>query len=271
MKNASFFTLLLGLCLLMVTSCKTDFEKIRSSGDVEMLHKKAFEYFEAEEYLKAQTLFELIIGSYRGKKEQEGIYYSYAYTHYHLGKYILASYYFKNFANTFTNSQYREEADFMAAYASYKLSPSYRLDQTYSQKAIESFQLFVNTYPTSERIGECNKLIDELRVKLEKKAYSQAELYFNLKQYQSADHAFENLLREYPESANAEKVRYMITKASYLLADNSIDQKQEERFETTVENYQDFVKRYPNSEYKKELDNIYKNSSKKIKAIANGY
>jgi hypothetical protein len=38
------------------------------------------DYYEDEEYQKAQTLLELIISSYRGKKEAEEIYYKYSFT-----------------------------------------------------------------------------------------------------------------------------------------------------------------------------------------------
>ena len=163
--------------LLLGSGCKSEFEKIRASGDSELIHKKAFDLYEQEEYLRAQTLFELIIPAYRGRPELEKIYFTYAYTYYYLNKFILANYYFKTFAATFPTSALKEEAEFMVAYSSYQLSPSYRLDQTYSGKAIEEFENFVNNYPQSERVKECNRLIDELRLKLEHKTFTEGQLY----------------------------------------------------------------------------------------------
>ena len=156
----TFFIAFVGMSLLL-SACKSEFEKIRSSGEVDRIYTKALEYYDQEEYQKAQSLFELIISSYRGKKEAEEIYFKYAYTYYYLEQYILASYYFKNFSNTYGASDLREEADFMSAYSNYQLSPTFRLDQSYSASAIEGFQLFVNTYPNSSRVEECNRLIDE--------------------------------------------------------------------------------------------------------------
>ena len=113
-------TILLVIGVVVVASaCKSEFEKIRSSGDVQLLYKNAYKYYEEKEYQKAQTLFELIVSSYRGKKEAEDIYFKYAYTYYYLERYILASYYFKNFAQTFSTSSLRQEADFMTAYCNY--------------------------------------------------------------------------------------------------------------------------------------------------------
>ena len=266
-----FVFLVLGTMILL-SSCKSEFEKIRSSGDSDLLYKKAYEYYEAEEYQKAQTLFEIIIISYRRKKEADDIYFKYAYTYYHLERFILAAYYFKNFATTFSTSSYREEADFMTAYSNYQLSPTFRLYQTYSEKAIDGFQLFVNTFPESERVAQCNQLIDELRQKMEKTAFEEGKLYFDLRQYQAAMHSFENLLKDFPETNNAEEVRYMIIKASYLLAQNSVVDKQEERFKETVEKSTEFLARSKNEEFQKEINTIYKNSSKKLNQINNvGY
>jgi len=269
MKSIRIFIIFIGFIGLLFTSCKSDFEKIRTSGDVDTIYKKAFEFYEQEEYQKAQSLFELVINNLRGKVEAEKVYYYYAYTHYKLRRYVLASYYFKNFATTFPNSSYREEADFMTAYSNYQLSPNSKLDQTYSLKAIDQFQLFVNTYPTSERVKECNRLIDGMRRKLEEKAYAEGQLYFDLRQYQAATQSFENLLREFPETPNAENVRYMMIRANYLLASNSIYTKQEERYKNTMKYYEIFVDKYPKSKFDKELASIYKNSTQKLKELEN--
>lgn len=270
MKNRVIPSLFLGLILVVLAaSCKSEFEKIRAVGDPKVIYAEAVKFYEQGQYQKAQTLFELIINNLRGKVEAEKIYFYYAYTHYHLQKYLLAAYYFKNFGNTFPNSEFREEADFMVAYSNYQLSPSYRLDQTYTQKAVDGFQLFVNTYPNSEKVAECNQLIDECRLKMEKKAFAEAQLYYNLKQYQSATHSFENLLQTFPDTDQAEDVRYLMTKAAYLLAVNSVYDKQEERFMSVMERSDKFFAKHPESKYTKELNALRNNSNKKLKEFTN--
>ncbi len=268
MRRNFIFYILITFVVLSVSSCKTEFEKIRAGGDTKLIYDKAFEYYENEEYLKAQTLFEIIIGSLRGQSTAEKVYFYYANTHYKLRKYILASYYYKNFANTFPNSQYREEAEFMSAYSNYELSPTYRLDQTYSLKAVDEFQLFANTYPTSDRVPKANQIIDEIRVKMETKAYYEAELYYDLRQYQSATHCFDNMLKDYPDSENSEKVRYMIVIANFDFAENSIYEKRSERYQNTVKRAQDFLSKYPSSQYAKEVKSIKNNSEKKLKTYS---
>ncbi|MEL7222989.1 MAG: outer membrane protein assembly factor BamD, partial [Bacteroidota bacterium] len=193
MKNSFWINSMGVLFLLLFVSCKSEFEQIRTSGDPATILEKADAYFEEEEYLKAQTLYELIISSYRGRPEAELISYNYAYTYYNLEQYILAAYYFKNFATTYGASRYQEEAEFMHAYSNYELSPTYRLDQSYTLKAIESFQEFVNQHPNSDKVDQCNRLIDEMRAKLEVKDFESAKLYADLQQYQAAIRSFDNL------------------------------------------------------------------------------
>ena len=268
MKQTFFFVLLLSA--LGFISCKSEFEKIRVSGDTEKIYESALSLYEEGEWQKSQTLLELIIGAYRGRPELEDIYFKYAYTFYNEERYILASYYFNNFANTFTTSVLREDASFMSAYSNYQLSPVYRLDQSYTEKAIDEFQVFVNTYPESPRVEECNKLIDRMRKKLEKKAFETSKLYFELRQYQSATQSFENLLKDYPETNNAEQVRFLIVKSSYLLASNSIVEKQEERFNQTKEYANKFLEKYEKSDYYKEVREILTASTLKLNSFTNG-
>ncbi|MCO6476007.1 MAG: outer membrane protein assembly factor BamD [Phaeodactylibacter sp.] len=267
----NLFVAFVGMTLLL-GACKSEFEKIRSSGDVNRIYTKALEYYEQEEYQKAQTLFELIISSYRGKKEAEEIYFKYAYTYYHLRQYILASYYFKNFSNTYGASEIREEADFMSAYSNYQLSPTFRLDQSYTQQAIEGFQLFVNTYPNSTRVEECNRLIDEMRSKLEKKAYESARLYFDLREYQAAIQTFDNVLKDFPDTDDAEQIRYMIIRSAYQLAKNSFVDKQKERFLEARDRASEFLARFPDSRYTKDVKDIYNDSRESLNKLDNvGY
>ncbi|MEK7257675.1 MAG: outer membrane protein assembly factor BamD, partial [Bacteroidota bacterium] len=219
---------------------------------------------------RAQSLYELIIPAFRGRPELEKVYFNYSYTYYHLAKYVMANYYFKNFASTFPNSSLREEADFMAAYSNYQMSPTYRLDQTYTLKAIEEFQTFANTYPTSQRVKEANRLIDEMRLKLEKKAFEEGLLYYDLRQYQAATVSFENLLKDFPETNNAEQIRYLIAKAAFELAENSIYERQEERYKKTVGYAKDFLGKFKDSSNYKEIKGIYDQSVKKLKSLTNG-
>ncbi len=244
------------LLFSLLCSCKSNFEQIRLSNNPQKILEESIKYYEKGDYLKAQTLMELILNQYRGTREGEELFFKYAYTHYKLGNYALAATYFTNFSATFTYSPYTEESDFMIAYSSYKQSPSYRLDQTPSVDAINGFQDFANKYPDSDRVSECNELIDELREKLELKAYQQGILYFNLKQYSAAVTAFTNLLTEFPESKHAEHARFLILKSAYDYAINSVYEKREIRLKEASLRYKEYITRNPGGKHAKQAREI---------------
>jgi outer membrane protein assembly factor BamD len=268
-KNILIFTFTVLVALLSI-GCKTEFERVRISGDPELIYNKAYAYYDNGDFNKAQTLFELVIPAYRGKKELEDIYFKYAYTYYNQEKYILSSYYFKNFATTFPNSSLREEAEFMSAFSNYQLSPTYRLDQTNTEQAIDEFQLFINTFPESDRVDDANRLIDECRRKLEEKAYAEGELYYNLRQYQAAVLVFQNLLKDFPETPNSEQIRFMIIAATFNLAENSVITKQLERYKSVEKYAIEYLDKYEAaSSNRKEANTMLEKSVRKIKSLEN--
>jgi|SRR5687767_1713832 len=262
------FFLYILLIISTLTACQSQFEQVRVSNDHERILKESIKYYDEGEYLKAQTLMELILNQYRGSNLGEELFFKYAYTHYHLGNYVLAATYFTNFATTFGYSKFTEEADFMIAYSYYKQSPVFRLDQEPSLKAIDAFQDFANKYPDSERVDEVNKLIDELRAKLEEKAYAQGVLYYDLGQYQAAITSFENMLSEYPESNRAEEIRFLVLKASYEYAVNSVYDKRAERYEEAKNKYNEYISRYPKGKHLNDARDINRSITSNSKNLS---
>ncbi len=268
MKNGMIRIIFYALILITLsTSCKSEFERIRLSNDPKLILEKSIEFYDNEEYLRAQTLFELILNQYRGTRDAEKLFFYYAYTHYYLRQYQLASHYFTNFSNTFAYSQYREEADYMAAFSNYQLSPGFRLDQQPTLDAIEGFQEFVNRYPDSERVQEANDLIDEMRQKLEQKSFTQGKLYLDLQQYEAAMTAFENTLEDFPETDRAAEIRFSIFKASYLYAENSIFERREERYRDALEKFESFRNRHARSDFMKQAENYKEDIQKQLKSM----
>jgi len=167
-----FFAII--LVLVLVVSACGDYNKILKSTDYEFKLKKAVEYYEDGEFVKAGTLFQELVNIYRGTSRADQIYYHYAKSMMGQKDYLMASHYFKSLLKEFPGSQYAEEAQFMVGYCSYLLSPKPRLDQTVTKEAIESLQLYINLYPYNERVDEANRLIDELMDKLVYKSYLNA-------------------------------------------------------------------------------------------------
>ena len=63
-------------------------------------------------------------------------------------------------------------------------------------------QIFINLYPQSTHLQECNQIIDKLRLKLENKAFDISKLYYNTTNYQAAIVAFQNFQKDFPVVIN---------------------------------------------------------------------
>ncbi|HRB87241.1 MAG TPA: outer membrane protein assembly factor BamD, partial [Bacteroidia bacterium] len=160
MKNRLSVYFLLMALLLTLGSC-SKFNRIRKSGDMNMKYDAAVKYFENKKYFNALQLFEELIVVLKGTDKAESSYYYYCLSYFYTGDYTSAAYHFNNFAQTFPMSAKAEDALFYNAYCYYLDSPPSSLDQQSSLDAIRQFQLFINKYPTSQRVAECNKYIDE--------------------------------------------------------------------------------------------------------------
>lgn len=262
-KHSKYFIIILFL-LIGVSSCK--YQKLLKSSDSDLKYEKAKEYFEDEDYAKAMNLYQQLIPIYRGTEKGEDVSYYFAYCNYNLGDYIYAGHYFRKFANSFPNSKHSEECSFLSAYCYYLDAPKTSLDQESTIKAITEIQLYLGRYPETERVDECNELLDELRKKLEKKSYDNAYMYYKIFQYKAASIALEQSLIQYPETDYKEDILFYILKSDYLYANQSVYEKAEERFKKAIKSHKSFMKKFPESDYVKDAEKIKKNISKKLEA-----
>ncbi len=262
-KQSSLFILLF---LLILSSC-SKYQKLLKSDDVLLKKEKAIEYYENDDYHRAIGLLTDIIPVYRGTAHAEELNYYYAMAHYKQGDYILAAHYFKSFTQGFPRSEHNEEFLFLSAYCQYLLSPRPSLDQTTTRKAIAELQSFINRYPNSPRVEESNKLIDELREKMEVKSYQTAMLFFNIRDYMAAVKSFNNLIRDFPDTKFREEAMYMIIRSHFLYAENSIEARQLERFEKVVEAHRRFSNRYPDSEYHNNTQRLLDTAQREINRL----
>lgn len=260
-SNKTIYIIPVVLIAMGLGSC-SGYEKLLKSGDVDLKYKKGLEYYENEQYMKAVTLFEQVIPRMKGTEKSEELNYMQAQCYYKMKDYVMAGHYFRTFVRTYYNSPKAEEADYMGAYCYYKLTARPELDQTNTYNAINSFTLFKKKFPNSDKIDECNRLIKELEEKLVEKSYLEAKLYFDLEKYKAAIVAIKNSLTDYPDTKYREELMYLRLKSNYLLAVNSIRDKQAARYQNTVDEYYSFIDEFPKSKYGKEAERMYNNSTR---------
>ncbi len=269
-KHLSLFLGLFVVLLMAISSCKSSFEKLKTSNDNNKKYTEAIKYYNKKEYGKALELFNDIAPKYRGQSSANELFYYQAMANYKLKDYISAGYLFKQFADTFPSDPKAEECRFLTAYCYYLDAPEFSLDQENTIKAIERMQLFINFHPKSERVAEANKLIQNMHERLEEKAYANSKLYLNVGNYQAAVIAFNNTLRDYPDTKYAEEIEYLIVKSQYEYAKRSLETKQLERYEQAITYANQFAEKYPESKYLSLIAALKKDSGQgivKTKAI----
>ena len=254
--------------LLLLTAC-SGINKVLKSKDPEYKLRMAEQYYAKKKWAYAQQLYEDVIPFFKGRQEFEDIYYKYAFTAYNQKDYLNAENLFKTYLEAFPNSSRAAEMDYMRAYTFYKQSPRAELDQTATIKAMGMMQTFINTHPGSPRIPEATAIIDECRKKLEVKDYKAAQLYFDMGQYRAAATAFGALTDAYPDSDMGDDYKLMAIRANYKLAELSIEEKKQERFERVIEACNEFKDRFPQSELNKEVDQFITLSQNNLKNTAN--
>ena len=264
MKNRLLILAVVGL--LAFTSCN-DFNRLVKSTDNEMKYEVAVDYYERGDYNHALQLFDLLQASFRNTPKGESITYKTALCYYYQDDYEIAGYYFNRFVQTYPFSKDAEKAAFMQAYCSYMLSPESGLDQTNTHNAIKQLNNFIERYPNSDSLDRVNKLLTDLNDKLEEKDYNICRLFYRMENYSAAITSFENMLKKYPTTAHREEIIFDMAKTYYDYAENSVAEKQRERYESCIEQCNTLSYLYPESKYLNDVQNIAVKARKKLENI----
>jgi outer membrane protein assembly factor BamD len=244
--------------IVSMSACTSKFQQVLKNKDTDFKVRAAEKYLEEKKYRNAQQVFENVMPFVKGSPRYEELYLKWANSYYLDKDYENAENLFKTFIEYFPNTARSEEAEFYRAYTYYKRSPKPELDQTTTNKSIQLMQAFIDGHPTSARVKEATDVIDACRGKLELKDYKTASLYENLALYRAAAISYGLLSDNYPDSKNADKYKLLTVKAYYKFAENSFAEKQKERFEKVVEEYNDFVDRFSDSPLLPEAKKIKK-------------
>jgi outer membrane protein assembly factor BamD len=259
--------LLIIFCAFFFASCGTGVNKILKSKDPAYKLSMAEKFYAKKKFGKAQQIYEDVTPYYKTSPQYEDIYYKLVYAVYNQHDYMNAENHFKNFLEGFPNSARSEEMEYMRAFCYYKQAPKAELDPSNTYKAIGMMQTFVNTHPGSVRINEAARIIEELRKRLEKKEYLSAKLYFDMGQSRAAGVAFSSLLDNFPESMMADQYKLMVIKSYFKYAELSIAEKKVDRFKDVITHCNDFIDRFPESKFRKDVESFITSSNSEIKKI----
>ncbi len=107
------------------------------------------------------------------------------------------------------------------------------------QKALESFQKLLTTYPNTKYIEEAQKRIVSCKERLAQYQFYVGRFYYKQEAYLAAIHRFEQVLAAYPNDP-------VVADSLYYLA---LSYEQKGQAEQAVSSLQNLVVKFPNSPY----------------------
>lgn len=252
--------------IYVISSC-SEYQAIVKTGDREYMYRCALKYYNEGDFPRAASLFEAVMPNYTGTSKYDTILICYAKSLAECGDFVSAASYFQNYVKTFPSSDSCETCQFMSGYCYYMLSPKLQLDQTDSQTAINELSTFIDMYPDSPKVPLAERMLRRMQDKLAYKDYTNAKLYFDLgdymgNNYNSAVVTAQNCLKKYPDTRHREELSFLILRAKFIQAENSILQKQSQRYRETIDEYYSFINEFPDSQFLKKAQSILKDSEK---------
>ena len=263
MKYLKLF-ILGAIALAAVESCKTEFDLLMESNDSPAMYAMAFDLFNQGKYYKSAQMFEALSMLTAGTAKDDTVQYYWGLSNYRYKDYYTAQSNFDKFLENYPLSPFAEDARFLRLDCMYRSTYRYELDQKPTQTAMIAIGEFIKAYPDSPHMDGCLNMMKDLSERLDRKAFEAARLYYNMEDYLAARVSLRNVLKEDAENVYREDILYYTAMSSYKYAFLSVAEKQKERYLEFVDDYLNFVGEYPESSYRKELDNLYHKSQKAL-------
>ena len=168
----------------------------------------AIKLYEDEDDEEAVREFEAILLQYSGSSIVDDAQYYLAKTRFLRQEYIIAAYEFSKLIKNMPASNFVSDSQFMLAECYYQLSPNYNLDQTYTVKAIEEFQAFIDFFPINEKVQDAEARIHELNLKLAEKDFTIANIYSKLDYYTASMKYYDQVVETYHDTKFAPKALF---------------------------------------------------------------
>lgn len=268
--------LLLGVLLFSSLISCNEYNKVLKSNDYMVKYEAAKEMYAFGEYNRASLLLQDVVTVLKGTDKGEESLFLLGMTNFKSRNYSSAAQYFKKYYQSYPRGIYTEDAQYYAGRALYLDVPETRLDQTGTYEAVTEFQNFLENFPSSRYAADAQKRIFDLQDKLVEKEYLSAKLYYDLgayflnclhggSNYQACIITAENAIREYPYTTRREDLSFLILKAKFDLAEQSVETKKEERYHNAIDEYYGFTNEFPESKYNKEAEALFRKASKYVK------
>ena len=250
--------------LCAVCACKSQYELLLNSNDVDSKYEAAFMYFNSGKYVKSAALFESLSILTDGTERDDTVKYYWGLSNYKAKDYYTADANFESFVESYPRSPFASEARYLRLDCLFRQTLRYELDQTPTYKALSAISEYLVEFPSSSHVQTCRDMLVDLNERLDRKAYEAAKLYYKMEDYLAARVAFRNVLKDDSDNIYREDILYYIAISSYKYASLSVTEKQKERYLTFIDDYFNFVGELPDSHYRRELDVVYRRAQRAL-------
>ena len=268
MRKTASIVLFSALVLVALSGC-SGYNKILKASDYNTKYSLAKQYFMEGHYTSCSSILEECVAFQRGTAQSEESMYLLATCYYNLGDYLSASQYYLACYRSFPNSVYSENCLFWSGKSLFLDTPDPRLDATSTTEAIIELQRFVESYPESKYRQEAENMIYVMYDRLVEKEVGTAELYYSMgnylgNNYRSSIIVAQNALVDFPYTKYREKLSMLVLKAKFQMAQESVLSKRDDRYRDAIDEYYAFKNEFPESQYMKEADKIFRTSTKNL-------
>lgn len=189
----------LALLLLLVSGCGARQENLALLPPDDM-YARAVVAFEARRFDQAINLLEFFVNQHLGDERAPDARMMLAEAHMARREYVTAAMHYQRMVNDFPFHPRALEARFQTCDAYYRLSPRAALDQQYTISAIVHCESVAENFPTTTEAAQAREHVVELRHKLAQKSYDTAMQYFRRRAYDAAVVYFQEVVDQFPDT-----------------------------------------------------------------------
>jgi len=193
---------LLALLLLVVSGCGARQENL-SLLPPDDLYARAVDAYEARRFERAIDMLELFVAQHLGDPRAPEARMMLGQAHVERREFATAATHFQRLATDFPTHPRALEARFLTCDAYYRLSPRPALDQQYTLSSLIHCESVAENYPGTEEGERARALVVEMTDRLAQKAYETGMFYFRRRAFDSAVVYFEEVVARYPQTSVA--------------------------------------------------------------------